>query len=412
MTKKTVYKIPFVFRRTKGNLLTLPVLFNAIEKEGWDNYFDLQVADSFSTLLDRISNVDTCIIAYSFMTPQLPDVWEELRLLKKNAKKTILVAGGPHPTGDPQGTLKMGFDVISVGAGEETLPSICRAFLEQGLDLRKKIFVSQNILSLDESLPISHAMPIMPPLEISRGCHYHCRFCQTGLKKPIHRSLESVEIYLDELVRRNFIHRVGFICPSGFEYGSAEPGQPSPECIEHLLHLTKEKGIRNVEYGIFPSEVRPDTVSIPFLKLIRKFCTNKKLTIGAQAGSDRLLKSLKRGHSTQDIERAAALTHEHGLKPLLDFILGFPGESEEEQLQTLTWMKTLYIKYGARIQIHYFLPLPGTPLGDQQSSPLGKQSTSRLEQNYRDGICTRAWKQGMELSSKILRTKKRIQDTE
>lgn len=411
MTKKIVYKIRFVFRRTKSNLLTLPVLFSAIEKEGWDNYFDLQVADSFSTLLTKVSNVDPCIIAYSFMTPQLPDVWEEVRLLKKNAKKTILVAGGPHPTGDPQGSLKMGFDVISVGAGEETLPSICRAFLNQGQDIRGKTFASQKLISLDESLPISHAMPMMPPLEISRGCHYHCRFCQTGLKKPVHRSLESVEIYLDELVRRNFIHRVGFICPSGFEYGSVKPGHFSPESIERILYFANEKGIRNVEYGIFPSEVRPDTVLIPFLKLIRKFCTNKKLTIGAQAGSDRLLKRLKRGHSTHDIERAVALTHEHSLRPLLDFILGFPDETEEERLKTLTWMKTLYIKYRARIQIHYFLPLPGTPLGDQQSSPLGKQSISRLEQYYRDGICTCAWKQGMELNKKILQIKNRIQDT-
>ena len=110
------------------------------------------------------------------------------------------------------------------------------------------------------------------------------------------------------------------------------------------------------------------------------------------------------------VERAAALTHEHGLRPLLDFILGFPDETEEERLQTLTWIKTLYIKYRARIQIHYFLQLPGPPseISNPQSS--GKQSMARLEQYYRDGICTHDWKQGMELSSKILETKNRIQD--
>jgi radical SAM superfamily enzyme YgiQ (UPF0313 family) len=209
-------------------------------------------------------------------------------------------------------------------------------------------------------------------------------------------------------VRRGHLFRAGFISPSGFEYGSEKPGRPNPDALEAILRMAKEKGVRHLEYGIFPSEVRPDTIRPEFLRLITTHCANNKLTIGAQTGSDRLLKRLRRGHTAEDIERATALTREHGLTPQLDFILGFPNETEEDQMDTLDCIRHMGLEYRARIQMHFFLPLSGTPLADKMPTYLNKRVMDILEDYHRAGFCSDWWKEGMALSRKIVDIQRRI----
>ncbi|MFH1943351.1 MAG: TIGR04013 family B12-binding domain/radical SAM domain-containing protein [bacterium] len=404
------HKIPFVFRRTEANRFTIPVLFSILEKESWEAHFSLSIADSFPHLLSMLPKKRPSIVAYSFMTTNLPSVMREVGQLKTHkTENVLLIAGGPHAVGDPEGTLKIGFDAVSAGEGETTLPQICKQLLDRGREITGKIFRSQERIPLDESLPISKNIPLLAPLEITRGCHYRCGFCQSGRTGPFHRSLQSIRRYLDEMVRRNYLFRVGFICPSGFEYGSEKPGRLEPESVEAVLRMAKERNIRYLEYGIFPSEVRPNTVRPDFLKLIRKYCTNKKLTIGVQSGSERTLKRLKRGHTVEDIVQAASLTQENRLKPQLDFIIGFPGESREGREKTLTLIKKMGTRYNARNQIHFFIPLPGTPLENQKPVFPEKKVIETLDQYARDGICTDWWKKGMELSQRIITAQEALQ---
>jgi len=403
MPIKQNQKIPLLFRQTENNRFTMPVLLNVLERNELDKHFNIQLIDSYQKLQAKLAAVGPTLIAYSFMTPHLVEVYREITNLRKMINsQSLIIAGGPHVVGDPKGTQKLGFDVISNGEGEVTLPQICEAFLEKGVEIRGNVFSNDKRISLNDSMPVSKTVPMMSPLEITRGCHWHCQFCQTSQIKPRYRSMESIHEYLDELVRRNYLLRVGFICPSGFEYGAEKPGQLHPELLEEILRMAKERKIRFIEYGIFPSELRPNTVRKDLLKLIKKYCANQKVTIGAQSGSDTVLKRLKRGHTTQDIVQAAIHSREVGLTPLLDFIVGFPGETEEEQIQTLELAKHLYQKYHARTQMHFFIPLSGTPLENQTPTFLSKRIKKMLEKAHHAGVCTHWWKEGMALSKKIV----------
>lgn len=353
------------------------------------------------------------IIAFSFMTAHLPEIMREIRAVRRSYNRTILVAGGPHPTGDPDGTLRMGFDYAFVGESEDSFPEFCRLFRETGLPPEKRVWIADSPVSLDSSLPFSGIDPFIPPLEITRGCRFGCRFCQTRGRKPVHRSMESVERFLDGTAARNLIFRLGYICPSGFEYGADRGGKSTAvERIGQLLSLSKSRGIRFLEYGIFPSEVRPNTVSRELLGLVRTFCSNRKITIGGQTGSQHLLRTICRGHSVEDIENAASLIRESGLKPQVDFILGLPGETRDDRAGTLDLMKTLTRKYGAWNQVHYFLPLSGTPLYGSKPEPLDKASIRTLEAYNRGGICSDWWKKGVEQSVKVVKAMEKIEDRE
>jgi B12-binding domain/radical SAM domain protein len=402
-------RFQFILRQTPNNRFTVPVLLTLLEQNSCSRHCTFYVINSLQTHLLQKWDREKIVFIYSFMTHQIGDVWNEIKRLKKTlGDKPIFLAGGPHPTGDPLGTLKMGFDTVCAGEGETTLPLFFRLLLQQGNGIRGRIIRSKTQADLDESFPISRTIPMIPPLEITRGCRNHCRFCQTAGGRPVHRSLESVKVYLDELVRRNYRHRVGFICPSGFEYGSEKPGLVHPEKIEEILAMAAEKKIRHIEYGIFPSEVRPDTVRPELLDLIKKYCSNNKITLGAQTASDRLLKELRRGHTHEHIVQAAAWIHENGFLPVLDFIVGFPGETEEDRRETLDCIKNLNTRYHARSQVHYFLPLAGTAMEKQKPSPLDPKSIQRLKQYTKAGITTNWWETGMILSGKIVNVRQEL----
>jgi len=400
-------KFQFIFRQTPVNSFTIPVLLSILEKEALYPKLGLRISNGVPDIISLKSIREPLVIIYSFMTHEIGVVWKEVTNLKKKfGEQPVFLAGGPHPTGDPEGTLKMGFDAVCTGEGETTLPKFCRLLLNNGDGIRGSIIRSSQGANLDESFPLSVTIPMIPPLEITRGCRNHCRFCQTAGGTPVHRSLESIRVYLDELIRREYLHRVGFICPSSFEYGSEKPGQIHSEKIEKILVMASERKIRHIEYGIFPSEIRPNTVRPDVLELIKKYCSNKKVTLGAQTASDRLLKKLRRGHTYEHIVKAAALAHEAGLTPILDFIVGFPQETAEDRQETLNCIKDLNTRYQARSQVHYFLPLAGTDLAKQKPSQLDEKSIQRLKQFTRGGITTGWWNEGMILSQDIISIRK------
>jgi B12-binding domain/radical SAM domain protein len=397
-----VKKLPFVFRVTRSNRFTIPVLMNILEKNRLNDVFEIHLAESFQSL-SRMAFPEGGIIAYSFMTPQVPEVFEEIRKLKGKIKDPpLLLAGGPHAGGDGSGTLGMGFDAVVCGDGENGLPLFCRGFLE-GEDMRNAVIQAPPIEDLDDSFPISRTDPLIPPLEIGRGCFYGCAFCQTRGRKPLYRSEESIEAFFKGLVERGYVFRTGFICPSGFEYGRQQPDPPDPARLEHMLASARSKGIRYLEYAIFPSEVRPDTVTHAFLEVVRKYCTNRKITIGAQSGSGRILKREARGHTAGETERAAALIREHGFKPQIDFIIGFPEETEDDRILTLEQMKNLAVRQGAWNQVHYFQPLSGTPGYGKKPAALSRKTVQMLDEWTRNGYASDWWKKGMATAENFQR---------
>jgi radical SAM superfamily enzyme YgiQ (UPF0313 family) len=68
----------------------------------------------------------TPVIAWSFFTASFPEVAAELAEVRAllAGVGAVQVAGGPHPSGDPEGTLRAGFDLAAIGEGEATLPAL------------------------------------------------------------------------------------------------------------------------------------------------------------------------------------------------------------------------------------------------------------------------------------------------
>jgi radical SAM superfamily enzyme YgiQ (UPF0313 family) len=121
-------------------------------------------------------------------------------------------------------------------------------------------------------------------------------------------------------------------------------------------------GRGHLYFGSFPSEVRPETVTPELAGMVRRLARNTNIVIGSQSGSDRLLEQIHRGHTVADVVRAVEIITREGLLPIVDFILGLPGETPEDRRETLALMERL-VGLGAQVHSHAFMPLPGTPYG-------------------------------------------------
>ena len=385
------------------NRLTFPVVLNQIEAACLDQYFRVKIIENPAQLRHFIKESDKGLLLYSFMTPQLPQILKEISWVNQNRKPVVkTMAGGPHTTGDPESSLKLGFDYAFQGAAEMGFGSLIQDYLLGNLPPAPAIFRTADIDQLDRSLPISRLLATSPPLEITRGCYWNCRFCQTSCQKARHRSLDSVKIYYQELKRRGHHRRMSFICPSAFEYGAQDPQHLNLSAVKELLEYCKSNGTTHLEFGIFPSETRPNTFSEEFVALISRFCSNRKICIGGQTGSDRLLKFIRRGHTVEQIETACEISARYHLRPYVDMIFGFPDENSQDRRETLQLIKKLAATYRARIHLHYFIPLAGTELAHSRPKVLDYKTIDTLNKFERDGLCTGWWKKGMQLSADLV----------
>ena len=172
-----------------------------------------------------------------------------------------------------------------------------------------------------------------------------------------HRSIDEIAKYA------NRYGQARFVSPNAFAYGS-DGIHPRFDKIKHLL----QKLSHETFFGTFPSEVRPEFICTQSLDLILDYCTNTKLHFGAQSGCDAILARLNRGHTIADAIRAAELCHDAGITPIVDFIVGFPFETDEDQQQTLSAIRDL-ARIG-KIHVHQFIPLPGTVLAETRARSL------------------------------------------
>jgi radical SAM superfamily enzyme YgiQ (UPF0313 family) len=150
------------------------------------------------------------------------------------------------------------------------------------------------------------------------------------------------------------------------------------KAMEELLAACTEAGGSGVRFGCFPSEVRPDWVYPEVLQLVKRYCQNKTIVLGAQAGSDSLLAQLNRGHTAEQALRAARWIRQAGFMPHVDFVFGFPGETTEDRQLSLRLMGKMVEEQGAKIHAHTYLPLPGTPLFHKEPSRLGPDTKNEL----------------------------------
>lgn len=414
-----------LFAYFRPNRYSFNALAGALEKEldlverHYQCFFPRK-EEEVLVLLKEFSDNFEIFLFFSFFTPQF---WGIMALLEKIKnlrlkRRPWFIAGGPHATGLSRKTLERGFDYVFLGESEESLLAFLKSLLQgeyhpkiKGLSyFREGEYVNYgkaHPVELSLYPPFSLRFSLIGPMEITRGCPFTCKYCQTPRlfgTKVRHRPLDQILLYAEALLKRG-LRDLRFITPNAFSYGSPDGRtlnlQALKTFLEELYNLVKPYQGR-LFFGSFPSEVRPEHVTEETIQLVKRYCANDNLVIGAQTGSERMLVYLQRGHTVEEVRRAVKLTLKAGLKAKVDFIFGLPSETEDDIKATIAFMEEL-AKLGAIIHAHTFMPLPQTPFMKRPPGKISKEVFSFILKFLPKGQVFGDWEKQMLLAEKISR---------
>ncbi|MCF2139393.1 MAG: TIGR04013 family B12-binding domain/radical SAM domain-containing protein [Candidatus Lokiarchaeota archaeon] len=335
------------------------------------------------------------ILAYSLLSIQIPQFikfHEEFpHFFSEYHNNTVSIVGGAHVSAVPEKFAKLRHDIdfIVPNEGEVAFQQLLHAILHESKD---QIDVSQlngvartlpqyipakppQLHELGKTPSFSPYFRLFGPIEISRGCPFRCKFCQTGNSSQSmrHAPLDALIKWI-KLGAEIKYDKLWFLSPNAFAYGSRNGVTPNVDMLYQLLsHIYDIKNIKGIYFGTFPSEVRPESVTHEVMEAISPFLANKKILLGAQSASNRLLRKIGRGHTIEDIYHAIEILNQFGYKCEIDFIFGLPGETIDDIEANINFFEEVLTNRlsNVRIHTHTFMPLPGTPF---ENEPNGKVS--------------------------------------
>ena len=184
-------------------------------------------------------------------------------------------------------------------------------------------------------------------LKVQDGCDYKCTYCTIPLARGISRSdkldniLRAAKEISDSGIKEIVLTGVNI-----GDYGKGEFGNKNHEntFLELVTALDKVNGISRVRI----SSIEPNLLSndiINFVSNSKKFVPH--FHIPMQSGSDTILKLMKRRYLSKLYRDR--INHVKQVMPNAcigaDVIVGFPGESEEEFMETYNFIKSLDLSY-------------------------------------------------------------------
>ena len=323
------------------------------------------------------------VIGFQLFSYDLNSVKRHLALVRSMSPGTVTVAGGAHPSGDPEGTLRYltDLDYAFQGEAEAGFPLFLDKLQKRETALddipglvyrsgdRVRVVPTCHIEQLD-SLPmpawdiiVPESYPEAPhgaftkqfptaPIIITRGCPFRCTFCAgktiTG-PKVRKRSIDDVMEELRYLRSRGIMEF--HIEDENFTAHRALVLEFCARLIQENLGMTWS----------LPSGVRIDSLEAEMLKeMERSGCYS--LALGIEFGTQRIMDLTKKRLSPDLVRTKLKFFKDVKIKTTGFFLFGIPGETLEDMRQTARFARELPID---RAQFNNFMPLPGSELWDR-----------------------------------------------
>ena len=188
-------------------------------------------------------------------------------------------------------------------------------------------------------------------VKIQDGCNQFCSYCAIPLARGRVRSrkIEDIVSEIEGLCKNNYkefvltgIHLSSY----GMENYNIEMSNENPvgyseyenaKLIDAIEAVAKIKGVKRIRLG----SLEPRIITEDFLKRLvatGKICPHFHLSL--QSGSDSVLKRMNRRYSTDEFLEKTKLIREYFIHAGIttDVIAGFPGETNEEFIETREYM--------------------------------------------------------------------------
>jgi len=327
--------------------------------------------------------------------------------LKAHGMPVIL--GGSHPTVLPeQSLIYTGADLAAIGEGEHTLAAVMDALDGRGpiADIPSLAFrrdgevtvrARGNLIADLDSLPIPDRSLLRRDdyfgevILTGRGCPFNCSYCASRNIWGRKVRLRSTASIIDELE----------LLAAGAETGpEPRPGRWVVKIVDDTFTVSRKRTLELLDRIIdrklnrfeFTGGVRADTLDDELVQRMRE-ANFRRVTLGVESGSPRILAKIRKGETNDDVKRAVALLRSAGIHSHAFFMIGLPGETPED----IQLSKDLISEAQPdHVEINMVTPYPGTDI----FSELIPENPLQIDRWYRwfhQGMSTHSERLGYDL---------------
>ncbi|MGN0395174.1 MAG: tRNA (N6-isopentenyl adenosine(37)-C2)-methylthiotransferase MiaB [Coprococcus sp.] len=241
-----------------------------------------------------------------------------------------------------------------------------------------------------EDLPATREFPFKSGVNIMFGCNNFCTYCIVPYVRGRERSRSPYDI-IDEIkaLAADGVVEVMLLGQNVNSYGKNLPEKVTfAELLEKVCQID---GIERVRFMTpHPKDLSDDLIEV--IARNPKVCRHIHLPL--QSGSSRILKAMNRHYTKEDylalVEKIRA--HIPDVSITADIIVGFPGETEEDFLDTLDVVEK--VRYDTAFTFIYS-KRTGTPAASMENGATKEEINDRYN---------RLFKRVQEISAEITQT--------
>jgi radical SAM superfamily enzyme YgiQ (UPF0313 family) len=326
-------------------------------------------------LREQLTDFQPDVVAVTAVTSTIMAAARVAEASRQTRPEAKIIVGGPHPTAMPRETLEMGcFDALCVGEGEYVLCQWLAAMnaevaglwhYENGTaippgeanpgiaDLDALPFPAYDLLNVPRYnfADVNCRKNPTGLMETSRGCYGNCVYCN----KLVHGHklrFKSAQRVVDEM---EYLLDLGFN-----EIGLMDDCFTAD--MNRVMEICQEIIKRGLKFPWTPAGgLRVDRVKPEMFKLMKK-AGCYRTPFGVETGSARILERIDKRITHEQALEAVRTAKAAGLETFGFFMLGLPGETEEDLKKTIDFAIKLNPHY---VKFPFTMPLPGTRLYDE-----------------------------------------------
>lgn len=192
-------------------------------------------------------------------------------------------------------------------------------------------------------------------IQTKRGCALNCIYCTYNIIEGKEIRLRDPQRIADEI--ENTYQKTGI---NHFEFTDSAFNYPLDHAKSVLQAIVKKKLDLNLQImGLNPGAVDEELVEL------MKQVNFKEVQVGAESGSDSMLKSLGKNFTKKDIFRTGELLHQAGIPVMWYLMSGAPGETEETLKETYETISHASAKWDLVVIVNAIRIFKGSPLAKQ-----------------------------------------------
>ena len=295
----------------------------------------------------------------------------------KAARPDVIIGVGGCVASQEGGAIVKRAPYVDVVFGPQTLhrlPDLIRARRATG---RPQVDTSFPEIEKFDHLPPPRVEGASAFVSIMEGCSKYCTFCVVPYTRgeEVSRPLPDVLTEVADLALSG-VKELTLLGQNVNAYRGAMEGTDAIADFATLVeHVAEVPGIERIRYTTsHPKEMTPRLVDV--YRTVDKLVSQLHLPV--QSGSDRILAAMKRGYTALEYKsivrklRAAR----PGLSLSSDFIVGFPGETDEDFERTMKLVDD--VRFDGSF-IFLYSPRPGTPAAELSGQVPREVAQARLE---------------------------------